>query len=501
MPSRRTVLPIEIVADDAPTTSYAGVLPYLELWGRLGMPRLIDERVGICGRQGWTDGQMVLALVLLNLAGGGCMTDMEQLEADAGLCEMVRTLEVSGLHRKQRQALAARWRGGRSRSLPAATQIASFLEACHDEGAEAKRVAGRAFIPAANVHLRSLQGLNTGLVARLQGADAQTVATLDGDASLVQTNKRTALFSYQHTRAYQPYSVWWAEQEVVLHSQFRDGNVPAGFGIIGVVAEALAMLPAGVQQVFTRQDSAAYQTDFLVWCEREREHPQYGRILFSVSVDVTAEFRAAALAADEWTPEYRRVGGRCEPTGREWAEVVFVPNSHALLSEIEPFRYVAVRERLGDQLALLDENALPFQTITVDQIPYKLHGIVTNRREMPAAELVHWHYRRCGKSEEAHAIMKEDFAGGILPSAKFGANAAWWALMVLAMNLNRLLRGLMGEGWKSKRMKAIRYALLVHPGRLVSHARRLSLRCAAAVAAWLARLRVAVAALVCQPVT
>ena len=32
----------------------------------------------------------------------------------------------------------------------------------------------------------------------------------------------------------------------------------------------------------------------------------------------------------------------------------------------------------------------------------------------------------CGKSEEAHSVMKEDLAGRKLPSGKFGVNAAWW---------------------------------------------------------------------------
>jgi hypothetical protein len=491
-------LPIVVVADDAPTTSYAGLLPYLELWRQLGMPRLIEETVAICGGQGWTDRQMVLALVLVNLAGGGCMTDIDHLEADAGLCELIRTQEEIGLKRKERRALVARFRGGRSRTVPAATQIAAFLEACHDAAEEAKRAAHTAFIPAANAHLQSLWALNTGLLARWQAWAPQTVATLDGDATVVETTKHAALFCYQHVRAYQPYTVWWAEQEAVLHSQFRDGNVPAGWGVIEVMQQSLAMLPPGVQQVFTRQDTAAYQAEFLVWCEREREHPGYGRIQFSVSVDVTAEFRKAALAATEWTPEYRTVKGRREATGREWAEVVYVPNSHAVLSDIEPFRYLAVREKLGDQLALLDGEALPFQTITVNKVPYKLHGIVTNRREMPADELIAWHYQRCGKSEEAHAVMKEDFAGGVLPSAKFGANAAWWALVVLSMNLERIMRGLLGAGWRSKRMKAIRYALLVRPGRLVSHARQLCLRVPKVVAAWLATLREAIVTLTWQ---
>jgi len=35
-------------------------------------------------------------------------------------------------------------------------------------------------------------------------------------------------------------------------------------------------------------------------------------------------------------------------------------------------------------------------------------------------ELIKWHYKRCGRSEEAHSVMKEDLTGGRLPSGDFG---------------------------------------------------------------------------------
>ena len=40
-------------------------------------------------------------------------------------------------------------------------------------------------------------------------------------------------------------------------------------------------------------------------------------------------------------------------------------------------------------------------------------------------ELIHWFYKRCGKSEEAHGVMKDDLAGGKLPSDDFGENATY----------------------------------------------------------------------------
>ena len=93
MPRNTSLLPIEIVADDTPTTSHAGLLPYFDLWRRLGMPECVDSGVSICGQQGWLDRQIVLSVALLNLAGGDCVTDMDGLESDAGLREMLYAFE------------------------------------------------------------------------------------------------------------------------------------------------------------------------------------------------------------------------------------------------------------------------------------------------------------------------------------------------------------------------------------------------------------------------
>ena len=64
-----------------------------------------------------------------------------------------------------------------------------------------------------------------------------------------------------------------------------------------------------------------------------------------------------------------------------------------------------------------------------------------------------------------------------MPSGLFGANAAWWALSILAFNLNAAMKRLaLGEGWAAKRMKALRFHLIGLPGRVVSHARKLVIR-------------------------
>ena len=74
-------------------------------------------------------------------------------------------------------------------------------------------------------------------------------------------------------------------------------------------------------------------------------------------------------------------------------------------------------------------------------------------------------------------MMKEDLAGGKLPSGNFGENAAWWGITVLAFNLNAAMQRLvLGEDWLGKRLKAMRFGLISLPGRVVHHARGLYLR-------------------------
>ena len=67
--------------------------------------------------------------------------------------------------------------------------------------------------------------------------------------------------------------------------------------------------------------------------------------------------------------------------------------------------------------------------------------MVTNCKDA-GDQVIWWLRERCGKSEEVHSVMKNDLAGGQFPSRLFGANAAWWALMILAHKLNTAMKRL-----------------------------------------------------------
>lgn len=480
---KQGVLPFRYEEEPKETgmTALAGLPLYMDLAQVIGLSKSIQKHLKVKdGGQGWTDSQVVISLALLNLAGGDCVADLGVLESDKGFCEVLGKVETCGLKRKARRALEKRWRKEKRRTVPSPSAVFRYLAKFHDTEQEKYRRPGKAFVPKPNDNLLGLLKINNDMVAFAQKQNRQEMATLDMDATIAQTSKREALFCYLGDKAYQSLNTWWFEQGLVLHSEFRDGNVPAGFEQLRVFKEALGCLPEGVQKVSLRSDTAAYQHDLLKYCEMG-EDERFGRIEFAIGCDVTPEFRRAVaeVKENEWKPLYKKVKDKWIDTGSEWAEVCFVPSAIGYSKKGPHYRYLAKRKVLEEQLELPgmeQQLELPFPTMRMKGKRYKVFGMVTNM-DWDGSELIHWQHQRCGKSEEAHAVMKEDLAGGKLPSGDFGENAAWWGIMILALNLNAIMKRLaLGEKWSPQRMKAIRFSLINLPGRVIQHSRQLIVR-------------------------
>jgi len=203
--------------------------------------------------------ETVLSLAMLNLLGGQCVEDIERLESDEGFCRLLKKTLSRGLSRKGLTGLKKRWRKEKTRSVPSSSSVLRYLSESHDEDQEQLGKPGKAFVPESKEALKGLCEVNKELVAFVQENRTEKTATLDMDATLVETDKADALWCYKGYRAYQPFSTWWAEQGVVLHTEFRDGNVPAGFEQKRVLEEAIGCLPKGIQKVRMRSDTAGYQ--------------------------------------------------------------------------------------------------------------------------------------------------------------------------------------------------------------------------------------------------
>jgi len=107
------------------------------------------------------------------------------------------------LSRAERRSLKARWRRTRERTVRPPSSLSGWLERFHNPAAP-KAVVGSAFIPVVTAALQGLWRANQALVAFMQTRGPSASATLDMDATLIETHKRDALPCCKGFKAYQP---------------------------------------------------------------------------------------------------------------------------------------------------------------------------------------------------------------------------------------------------------------------------------------------------------
>jgi hypothetical protein len=440
-------------------TALGGMPLVVQAFRSLGLPQSVREQVRVKARErGYDEATFVESFVILNAAGGECLDDFKRLRQDPGLAEMV------------------------GHELPSPEAARQFLYAFHAEEkiaeAQQRRLPGAiAYIPEETERLAGLGRVNRDLV---QGCGArcpqQRIATVDQDATIIASRKQQALVTYEGTRGYQPMLAVWAEMNLVLADEFRDGNVPAQMEPRRVAQRAFAALPSTVREYYYRGDSACHESGLVNWLhDEQRPGGPPGRIGFAISARMSAALHTAIQAVPE--PEWESYGVPHAAEIRECAEVPFVPGEKSEKKDAQPLRYVAIRLR-KQQGELFEDGSRE-----------RHFAVLTNRWELKAARLIEWHREKAGTVEMVHDVVKNELGGGVLPSKYFGANAAWLRLAVISHNvLTALKRLALPPELLTARPKRLRFLIFNTPGRLVHHARRWRLRLAA-VAEWIAVYR------------
>jgi len=418
-------------------TPWAGVTLLVELYRKAGIEAAAEKALPHKkSPKGLRQGQMVESFVLLSALGGDCIEDIERLRQDEGLQAML------------------------GYSPPAPETARQWLDRFHDDGLTKEPLRQGSFIASESSALAGLKEPNRKVIgAYVDKLKPGWEVTLDVDAHLVETAKANAQYCYEGYPAFQPMEVEWAETGLVLAEEFREGNVYTGQGIKEIVDEAYEMLPPGPWQVKVRSDSAAYQQNVLNhWQERGWQ--------FAVSADMSRGLRQEIEALPEeawkvWKEEKRGVV-------REWAEVPYVPARQYERKDSEPYRYLAVRVR-RQQGDLFEDGAR-----------VRHFAVATNIWDMDGQRLLEWQRGKAGTIEHIHHILDNELAGGVYPSAKHGANAAWLRLQVLTHNLLQLLKLVaLPQEYATARPKRLRFAIFTQFGRVISHAGKVLLRIAA----------------------
>lgn len=430
-------------------TSFAGLGLVAQTLASLGVLSSVEKSLQIKQRQrGFTEAQMVQSIVLLQAAGGECAADMERLRQDVGLPEML------------------------GHALPSSETTLKFLKAFHaqslvDAAREALLPGQLAFIPTETSPLQGLAQVNTDLIRVLcSHLGEQRIATVDQDATIIESRNRNAAFTYEGKPGYQPMVAMWAETKLALADEFRDGNVPAMMQPLTTCKRAFATLPKTVTTYYYRADSASYERELLSWLrDEQREGGPVGPIGFAISAKMSPELGRAVLAvpAADWKP-YQAPGEPIDEQ-RDVAEVCYVPSEPSEQKTLRPLRYVAIRIRARQGELFADGNSV------------KHFAVVTNLWDLPAAKLLQWHREKAGSIEALHDEVKNELGGGVMPSQNFGNNAAWFRLSLLTHNVLVALKRLaLPPELVDARPKRLRFEVLWQAARLIRHARGLILR-------------------------
>ena len=427
--AKQGLLPYVLKAARCPMdlTAQAGLVLVAETMMALGMEEVVQSELHLRRRQrGYTEADKLLALVLLLAAGGECVEDVRVLQSDPALWRLL------------------------DRSVPSADALSTFLLRFHDETQMKKRPEQGAWIAKENEALQALGRVHRELVRRSVCTQRPRKATLDLDATILESHKREAKAHYQGGRGYQPTAVLWAEQDLAVSDQYRDGNVPAAMDMLGVAQQAFGTLPLCVTQRYFRGDSACYDARLLKWLWREK-------IGFSISADVTLKLRKTCCDPQvKWEVFEDRVHETVAV-----CELEFEPGDWP--KDAPPMRYVGLRFS-GKQGKLFSDGT-----------ETKYLAIVSNRRELSCADLVRWHWEKAGTIEHLHDVTKNDLGARLVPSGRFGVNAAWYRLNLLTYNvLTVLKREALPERLRNARPKRLRFEVFHIAATLQQHARRLT---------------------------
>ena len=392
----QTVLPFKLAATEELLTANAGLALFGEFARGLGWQRWLGQEMPKPGSgRGFAASAYVTPLVLMLTAGGRSLEDLRTLKHDTALAHLLR-----------------------QEALPSTDAVGDWL-----------RRTG------AGAGLHGLDRLNQRLVAARLRQSECTAHTLDADATQIVAEKEAAVFTYKGEQGYMPMVGHLAETGLVLHDEFREGNIAPATHNLEFIQACEARLPKGHRIAHLRLDSAGYQASIFNYCADSGKSFAIGAHLDAPTLQAIA-----AIPASGWT---------------QYADCAVAETVHSMNATRQSFRLIVVKHQR--QVELFDDQP-------------RYHVIASNRVETTAATLL-WYRQRGEVSENGIKELKIGFGLERMPCGQFAANAAFFRLGVIAHNLFVLFRHhTLAADWQRHRVATVRWRLFHLPGKVVRHA-------------------------------
>jgi len=402
---------VDVIFDDEHAVADAGLVLPATLAQHLELRDLIDEWVDLGDAPGRANvGHKAMTLIHSALAGGDCIDDADALRA-------------GGTETVLRHGVLA--------PSPVGTFLRSFTWG----------------------HPRQLDRASGEVLTRAWMAGAgpgEVPVTVDVDSTICETYglaKQGGVFGHTKVRGYHPLLAAIAGTGDVVHCRLRGGNANSGRGAGGFLTETFNRLrnAGATGPVTLRADSGFYRHKVVDACRQ-------ADVRFSITVKLSKALHQAiaAIPDDSWRviPYFLDGADVAETTYRAFGKKQ--PELRLIVRRVRPTP--------GTQLALFVE--------------FSYHAFITDREGSTLA--LEADHRRHADIENTIRDLKYGVGLNHLPSGRFGANAAWLGLNVIAHNLARWV-GRIGLGQTVITHKTLRRRYLRVSGRITRSARRATL--------------------------
>ncbi len=399
------LLPFKLTSTDDKITPNAGLGLFGEFLYSQGIAALLDANInGFKSNHSYKPSEFVVPLFLMLHGGGRYLEDIREIARDEAL------LKLLGIN-----------------AVPSSSAIGDWLR----------------FIGDAKNGLAGLSRCNQTLIKRGLKKSGAKEFTLDIDSSQIVGWKFEAAFTYKGEKGYMPIIGHIAETGMVIHDEFRDGNVSPGTRNLEFIKQCFAKMPSCKKIRHFRADSATYQSAVFNWLEQKN-------IEFAIGgrMDAAVKTIIKETAESKW----KRYQGS--------SSILRV--THCMENTNVAFDLIIIRRPY--QPDLLDSEA-------DDSRRYVL--IATNKKGKPE-DIVAWYNQRGEASENRIKELKTGFNMEYMPCGTTKANAVYFRIGVLAYNLFKLFKMVaLPKDWAKHTVQTLRWKFYQTAGKVVMHAGQL----------------------------
>ena len=410
----QTILNFKLQSTNEKLTPRTGVAIFGEYLKGINLESLCNTNLPLAKHpNGYTPFEFIYPLILMLHSGGRVLDDIKEIRLDTALSTLLKM-----------------------DNIPTASAFTKYLHKHKTIGED------------------GIRKINKQSLKRFLKSIKSEELILDIDATFIEAHKNTAKWSYKNAPGYMP-MVGHINGGYVIDVDFKEGNEAPASKNLEFIKQCQGQLPIGVKFDRFRADSASYQAAIFNHCDKEN-------ILFTVTAKKNKNVFDSIkdIKDDTWQFFSKR---------EKVSEF-----THTMQDTDNAFRMIVIKKDITPILPTMeeyisDEVMMQYQ----DEIYY---CIATNDNDLSSEEIIKLHRQRGETSENKIKELKNGFNMSYLPTSNTQANAFYFAIGTLAYNLFLLFKQILDSNMQKHTVKTIRYKLYNIAGKVVSHAREITLK-------------------------